>query len=272
LRVWALTAGEVGVPRLPGGALVDDMDELVDAGPSNHDNLCSCPGPIEHRDERWYRDVESTLIAARDRDGATLMDIIGRAVFGDRPPTEVFSYVATIASTSCSAIVETGTRREIDALLHMLGYYGHTPEHWSVCGYVYRLVAAILTSFDMGSDDVAGMVIGPEIDALRSLDQAQWLRAFAVAGKVYGSIMVDEPGVKVARIGDAVQIDGRAAYDRERTAARGTRIAGEAALLFRSDDDDALAAMIGELSMGDLAIAVFGMCHLLASRIRDLWG
>lgn len=276
VRIWALILGEVGVARLPGGDPAQPAGEMqTDA--SDHDTTCPCGDWRNHLSDPWYDDVAATLRAARDRDGTALFHAVTTALSEQRRSagTSVLSYTVSMADSARLVFDESSAGRDNYALLHGIGYYARSPTHWSAAGQTYRLCAAMLTTLDMGPA-FADAIMGPEIAAIGKMTNAERYAVVGILGPLYAGLMVDDPGREVTvanfRLGSH---PAGAAPDHDestRRQAQGIAIAVRLAVAFRHGTDDDIIAVVESGSAADLALGLFGLCNLLALRVRDLFG
>lgn len=275
VRIWALIMGEIGVARLPGGEPAQPAGEVRHDG-SDHDQSCRCGDWRNHLSDPWYEDVTRTLRAARDRDGDDLFAAVTVALSDQRRQegTSVLSYVVSVADSARAVFDESSAGRDNYALLHGIGYYARSPEHWSVAGHVYRLCASFLTTADMGPA-LADTIMGPEITAIGRLTNRQRFAMVGILGPMHASLMVDdrERQVTVPTFGIAANPDSVPADFDETTRrqAQGVRIAVRLAVAFRHGSDDDIIAVVEDGTTADLALGLFGLCNLLAMRVRDLF-
>jgi hypothetical protein len=287
VRTWALMLGETGVPRLPGGAILDDETAGLGLGvgvnphaAAEHDRLCQCGTWRNHHGALWFGEAEATLHAAARRDGAGVFETIERAVHRAAvEPGDLVSYLASIASSAVIAFRESGQDRAHDGLLHMLGAQAVTPRLWSSAGVVYRMCAATMATMDMGPQ-MAEAIIGPEIDALARLDPLGMGAAASLAGMAFASVLTDDPDefvdphdesellVVAHRAGNPAGM-GESGQQQAYAARLGMMIAVD---YRNAREGDPVPERVARLSVGEVGLAAYGLANLLAVRVRELWG
>lgn len=272
MRAWALTWSEVGVPRLPGGAVSDDYAGF---GSSAHHQECVCGDWRSHQGDGWYRLLCDTLDAARDRDGHALFAVMQRAFDPGQENQSVSSYLSSLAGSSCKSFDESSAGRDHDALLHMLACQAVTATHYSVAGPVYRVCASLLTVMDMGPQ-FADTVVGPEIDRIARMRAVEQVAAIGMLAPLYGQFMVDDPDQRL----DPNDLTFHAhkagcsathSQTSEVQALSGT-IGMRFALAVRCGGAADLIAVAESLDQPQIALGVYGLCNLLAMRVRALFG
>lgn len=272
MRAWALTIGELGPARLPGGALLTGEDGehmvagLVPGSNGRHDQTCRCGDVNSHQGDPWLLDMRDTVHAVRDREGEALFAAITRAVYGTpaRQLTEITAYVASLALSAHHTFRESGERVDVEALLHLLASEANSPELWSVCGPAYRLTAAVMSTMDMGPG-MARTIIEPEIDTVEALPAVERMRMILVLGGAMGQVILDEPGDEIELVAHESS-DQTRRPDQLLAAQLGMRVA----IACRTHDRDQIMAAVTPLP--DSALPVYGLANLLAVRVRQLWG
>jgi hypothetical protein len=286
VRTWALMLGETGVPRLPGGAIVDDGEYgltlgvgISEHGAAEHDRVCGCGTWSNHHGALWYAEAEATLHAAAQRDGEALFESIERAVHrATSRPGDMVSYLASIASSGLTEFRESGLDRAHDALLHLVGAHAATPALWSAAGVVYRLCSSVMSCIDMGGS-MAETVMGPEIDALSRTGAMGMGAAASLAGSVFAELLTDDPDEQVDPHDDDVLLVaahpagnppgvGESGAQQVEAARLGMRVA----VAYRTSTDGKLPEDVLSLSAGEVGLAAFGLCNLIGVRVRELWG
>jgi hypothetical protein len=286
VRTWALMLGETGVPRLPGGAILDDgaaglgLDVgITPHGAAEHDRLCECGTWRNHHGALWFAEAEATLHAAARRDGEGVFETIERAVHRAAvTPGDLVSYLASLASSAITEFRESGQDRAHDALLHLLGAHAVTPRMWSSAGVVYRLCAAVMATIDMGPK-MAEAIIGPEIDALARLEPLGIGAAASLAGSVFSHLVTDDPDEYVPHGHEVVMIAAHPAGnpagmgESGRQQAQAARLGMRMAIEYRNaKEDDPVPPWLADLSVGEIGLAAYGLANLIAVRVRELWG
>jgi hypothetical protein len=271
MRAWALTIGELGAPRLPGGeVLKGEEDEqlvpgLVPGSNSRHNLTCNCGDPRSHLGDGWLLDMHDTVTAVRDRDGGAVFAAFQRAVYAvpPLPFDQITAYVASLAASGHHAFRESGERIDVDALLHLLASESTTADHWSVCGHAYRLTAAVMGAMDMGPG-MAATIIEPEIDAVEALSTVERMRLILVLGGAMGQLIDEKPGDPVI-IAPHRTSDGTRRPDQQEAA----RMGFEIAVACRTADRDVIMPVVTKLP--NSVQPIYGLANILAVRVRQLW-
>ena len=271
LRAWALTIGELGPARLPGGELLtgDDGEHqvagLVPGSNGRHDTTCGCGDADSHQGDPWLLDMRDTVTAARDRDGAAVFAAFERAVYSlpARPLPAVTAYVASLAASAHHTFRESGERLDVDALLHLLAAEASTAELWSACGHGYRLTTAVMSAMDMGPS-MARNILEPEIAAVEALPSVERMRLILLLGGAMGQIINDEPGAEIELVAHPASDQSRRP-DQVLAATMGFKVA----IACRTADRDQILAAVEPLP--DSALPVYGLANILAVRLRELW-
>lgn len=285
LRTWALMLGETGVPRLPGGEVLDDGAAglslgvgIGNAGAAEHDRICQCGTWRNHHGALWFAEAEATLHAAARRDGEGVFDSIERAVHrAGVSPADLVSYLASMASSAITEFRESGLDRTHDALLHLLGAHAATPALWSAAGVVYRLCASVLATIDMGPK-MAEAIMGPEIDALSRLGPLGMCSAASLAGVVFAGLVTDDPDEYVPPGREVMLITAHPAGnpagmgESGKQQAEAARLGMMLAVEYRNGRaGQPMPPRIADLSVGEIGLAAYGLCNLIAVRVRELW-
>lgn len=286
LRTWALMLGETGIPRLPGGEVLDDGTAgmtigagITEQGAVEHDRICRCGTWRNHHGALWFAEAEATLQAAARRDGAGVFDSIERAVHrAEVNPSDMVSYLASMASSAITEYRESGLDRPHLALLHLLGAHSVTPRMWSAAGVVYRMCAAVMATIDMGPK-MAEAIIGPEIDALARLDGLGMGAAASLAGIVFAGLVTDDPDEYVPAGREVMLIAAHPAGNAPGMGESGKQqqLAAQLGMMLAVEyrnarEGDPLPERVAALSVGECGLAAYGLANLIAVRVRELWG
>lgn len=286
LRAWALMLGETGIPRLPGGEVLDDGVAgmtlgagITEQGAVEHDRICRCGTWRNHHGALWFVAAEATLQAAARRDGEGVFETLEHAVRGAAvDPADLVSYLASMASSAITEFRETGLDRAHFALLHLLGAHAVSPRMWSAAGVVYRMCAAVMATIDMGPK-MAEAIIGPEIDALARLDALGLGAAASLAGSVFAGLVADDPDEYVPFDRETMLISAHPAGNAVGAGESGrqqqvaARLGMMLAVQYRNArEGDPMPEWVAALTAGEVGLAAYGLANLLAVRVRELWG
>ncbi|MEV4122906.1 hypothetical protein [Micromonospora sp. NPDC049645] len=259
LATWALIAGEVGVPRLPGGDPAPDDD----GRPRE-------PAVVggQHLAERpWARGLVMMLRAAGARDGAGVYGARDAVLDAetDRPhdESEIVSFVASAAAAAGLDIEHAAPSSERVAILHALGAYVSGRDSFAGAGVAYRVTSAVLTAWSSPAMARLGpQIIGPEASALARLSDDE----LADVALGLGTFLADHADV-VPSTRDPYDWRDADADSRRSPSAQSKAFAMRLIDVCRARDAARARELVRTLDRPGLAMGAFGLCNLLA-----LWG